>query len=67
VGENVWAKGAQELFGQVWGNLGKNPSHPHKFVCSYTYEWMESLKDGYTQIVNIWRFKNSRQNVHKVA
>jgi len=25
------------FFGQVWGNLGKNPSHPQKFACSYTY------------------------------
>jgi len=27
------------FFGQVWGNLGKNYSHPQKFACSYTYEW----------------------------
>jgi len=26
------------FFGQVWGNLGKNPSHPQKFACSYTYD-----------------------------
>jgi len=25
------------FFGQVWGNLGKYPSHPQKFACSYTY------------------------------
>jgi len=25
------------LFGQVRGNLGKNPSHPQKFTCSYTH------------------------------
>jgi len=24
-------------FGQVWGNFCKNPSHPKKFACSYTY------------------------------
>ena len=24
------------FFRQVWGNLGKNPSHPQKFTCSYT-------------------------------
>jgi len=24
------------FFGQVWGNLGKNPSHPKKFACFYT-------------------------------
>ena len=24
-------------FVQVWGNLGKNPSYPQKFACSYTY------------------------------
>jgi len=28
-----------EFFGQVWGNLGKNHSHPQKFACSYTYAW----------------------------
>jgi len=27
----------EKIFGQVWGNLGKNPSHPQKFVCSCTY------------------------------
>jgi len=26
-----------ELFGQVWENSGKNPSHPQKFAYSYTY------------------------------
>jgi len=25
------------FFWQVCGNLGKNPSHPQKFACSYTY------------------------------
>jgi len=25
------------FFGQVWGTSGKNPSHPQKFACSYTY------------------------------
>jgi len=37
VGENLWEKGAHTLFGQVWGNSIKNPSHPQKFPCSYTY------------------------------
>jgi len=37
VGENLSAKGAQTLFGQVWGNSGKNPSHPKKIASSYTY------------------------------
>jgi len=36
--EKIWATGAQKLFGQVWGNSGKNPSHPQKFACSYTYD-----------------------------
>jgi len=27
------------FFGQVWENLGKNPSHPQKFACSYTYAY----------------------------
>jgi len=34
VGENLSAKGAHKLFGQVWGNSGKNLSHPQKFACS---------------------------------
>jgi len=25
------------FFGQIGGNLGKHPSHPQKFACSYTY------------------------------
>ena len=36
VTENLQAEVAQNLFGQVWGNSGKNPSHPPKFPCSYT-------------------------------
>jgi len=31
------AKVGRQLFGQVWENLGKNPLHPQKFACSYTY------------------------------
>jgi len=27
----------EKLFGQVWGTSGKNPSHAHKFTCSYNY------------------------------
>jgi len=26
------------FFRQVWGNLGKNPSHPQKIACSYIYD-----------------------------
>jgi len=29
-------KVAKHFYGQVWGNSGKNPSHPQKFACSYT-------------------------------
>jgi len=25
------------VFGQVWGNLGKNPSNPQHFACSHNY------------------------------
>ena len=25
------------IFWAIWGILGKNPSHPQKFACSYTY------------------------------
>jgi len=38
VGENLWEKLPKKLFGQVWGNSGKNPSHSQKFACSYTYD-----------------------------
>jgi len=35
-------KVARQLFGQVWENLGKNPLHPQKFACSYTYATQHS-------------------------
>jgi len=35
VGENLYAKVAEQLFGQVWGYSGKNLSHPQKCACSY--------------------------------
>jgi len=28
---------AQNFFGRVWGNSGKNLLHPQKFACSYTH------------------------------
>ena len=31
-------RSSKKLFRQVWRNSGKNPSHPQKFACSYTYE-----------------------------
>jgi len=31
-------------FGQVCGNLGKNPSHPQTFACSYIYGWNNIFK-----------------------
>jgi len=35
VGEHLGAKGAQKLFGQVWGNSGKYVSYPQSVVaCS---------------------------------
>jgi len=57
VGENLWAKGAQKLFGQVWGNSGKNPSHPRKFACSYTYVRGHSLF-----VFNITHHERSRSD-----
>jgi len=30
-------KVAQKLFGKVWGNSGKNPSHPQICACSFIY------------------------------
>ena len=27
------------FFSGTLGELGKIPSHPQKFVCSYTFEW----------------------------
>ena len=35
---SLWEKLPKKLFGQVWGNSGKNPSHSQKFACSYTYD-----------------------------
>jgi len=32
-----WSHFLRSFFGQVWGNLDKNPLHPEKFACSYTY------------------------------
>ena len=37
--EKFIGKSAQKLFGQVWGNSGKSPSHPQKFACSDTCAW----------------------------
>ena len=37
MGEHAYAKVSQKLFGQVRAYSGKNPSHPQKFACSYTY------------------------------
>jgi len=56
----------KKLFGQVWGNSGKNPSHPQKFACSYTYACgqneavLEVLKRGHasTQTLLNWRGEN---------
>jgi len=31
------AKAGRQHFGQVWEYLGKNPLHPQKFACCYTY------------------------------
>jgi len=28
--KKLWTEVAQKRFGQVWGNSGKNPSHPKK-------------------------------------
>ena len=36
------------FFGQVWGNLGKNPLHPQKFACSYTFVY--DIKFGMLQV-----------------
>ena len=32
------------VFGQVWEYLGKNPLHPQKFACCYTYRTDELWK-----------------------
>jgi len=45
VGESLWAKSTKKLFGQVWGNSGKNPSHLQKFACSYTYVFLHRRYD----------------------
>ena len=35
---------AQKIFGQDWENLGKNPWHPQKCACSYTYVFLCEAK-----------------------
>jgi len=47
---------AQKVFGQVWGNSGKNPSHPQKIACSYTYV---SYRFTYFDIGLLMRRKSS--------
>ena len=38
VWKEIFTQGvARKLFGQVWGNSGKNLSHPQTFACYYTY------------------------------
>jgi len=45
------------FFGQVYGNLGKNPLHPQKFACSYTYD----------SIIRLWdRFSRYPAELHKM-
>jgi len=43
VGENLWAKVAEKLFGQAWGNSSKNPLHHPKIACSYTCAFVPSI------------------------
>jgi len=51
--EKIFArKVAKNFFGQVWGNSGKNPSHPQKFTCSYTYGYRnDSVREASTTII----------------
>ena len=35
--ENIRTISNLKIFREVWENSGKNPSHPRKFACSYTY------------------------------
>jgi len=41
--KNCGQKLQQILFGQVWGNSGKNPSHTPKFASSYTCAGVPSV------------------------
>jgi len=42
--EKIFAqKVTQKYFGQVWGNSGKNPSHPQIYACSYTHMTLYAL------------------------
>jgi len=51
--EKIFArKVAKNFFGQVWGNSGKNPSHPQKFSCSYTYGYRnDSVREASTTMI----------------
>ena len=35
-------KSQENISGYLWGNSGKNSSHPSKFACSCTYDWKVS-------------------------
>jgi len=34
------------FFGKVWGELGKNLSHPQEYVSSYAYDWEDGRKES---------------------
>jgi len=61
VGENLWAKGAQKLFRQVWGNSGKNPSHPQNLPVP-TPMWQ-----GFCNVRNsCWRSTQNERSKSKI-
>jgi len=46
------------FFGQVWQNSGKNPSHPQKFACSYTYALRSNITQEKLNDTSILPYRN---------
>jgi len=44
-GRNIIGKSRIKLFGQVWGNSGKNPSHPKTLPASTSMHWNIQLSN----------------------
>ena len=44
VGENIRTKSCPKPFKQVWGNSGKNLSHPQNLPCSYIHVFYQINK-----------------------
>jgi len=51
---NIRRKSNKDLLEQVWGNWGKNPSHPQKFACCNNHALNQSKNTNiFTEILEI--------------